>query len=121
MIVLVALFVLFWTITIGSITYSLIRIRQYFNQKGLSNNFNGKMMALHCVSFVTNYSTILLAIVSSILVLETTTKPGGLDYDLLFKRMLLVQLANLLVQVTNTLNRPLIFYVFWKFANQCQI
>ena len=116
-----AIFFLFWTLTIGGILFSLLKVRDYIRKRGL-NQFNGRMMVLHCFFFMGNYASILVASLSLILATHTgITISESADYSLLFHRLLMCQIANICVQITNTMSRPLIFFVFLKFANQCRV
>jgi hypothetical protein len=116
--VLVSLIILLLvqTLTIAFILVSLFLIKRYFNILG--HKFDVKTMIMHCVLFVLNYTFLCADTVGIYFFVEATKQPE-VNMESLLRQALWVNICQTMVQVTNTMSRSLIYYVYWKFALFC--
>lgn len=75
-------------------------------------------MIMHCVLFVLNY-TFLCADTVGIYVFVAATKQPEVYMESLLRQALWINICQTMVQITNTMSRSLIYYVYWKFSIFC--
>lgn len=112
-----ATLVIIQTLTIGGIIVSVVLIKRYFDKLG--QKFDVLTMVLHCVLFVSNY-VFLIAETVSIYSLVLLSNQKRVNIEGLMKNALAINICQSMVQVTNTMSRVLIYFVFWKFAHFCE-
>lgn len=105
--------------TLAIIIVSLVLIKRFFRAKNLQ--FRGEMMLFHALTFAISSVVFLwqeVALLKSIAffkndIVENASERLDSEYR--------IQLIAILISIANTLNRALIYYVYWNLANMCYI
>ena len=95
----------------------MVLIKRYFDQRGLEVDYMS--MVAHCFLFMANY-IFLIAEALSVYSIVVLSNQRSVNIEGLLKNALAINICQSMIQVTNTMSRVLIFYVFIKLTEFCE-
>lgn len=95
----------------------MVLIKRYFDQRGLEVDYMS--MVAHCVLFMANY-IFLIAEALSVYSIDVLSSQQPVEIEKILKNALAINICQSMIQVTNTMSRVLIFYVFIKLTEFCE-
>ena len=95
----------------------MVLIKRYFDQRSLEVDY--MTMLAHCALFMANY-IFLIAEALSVYSIDVLSSQQPVKVEKILKNALAINICQSMIQVTNTMSRVLIFYVFIKLTEFCE-
>ena len=95
----------------------MVLIKRYFDQRSLEVDY--MTMLAHCALFMANY-IFLIAEALSVYSIDVLSSKQPVKVEKILKNALAINICQSMIQVTNTMSRVLIFYVFIKLTEFCE-